>query len=154
MHTSRTVVGEVRGGEIVPMLNALAAGGAGSLSTLHARSAAQAIHRMVLLCLETNAAWTPEFAYEVVANTIDLIVHVDLVHAPGRLDRHVAEVVSVEPGEYGRPARTHLFASADGGRSAPTGNLPTDIEDYERGGFDRTWLTSGDGGWLTDRSRR
>lgn len=155
MHTARTVVGEVRGGEIVPMLNALAAGGAGSLSTLHARSAAQAIHRMVLLCLETNAAWTPEFAYEVVANTIDLIVHVDLVHEPGRLDRHVAEVVAVEPGEYGRPAKTFLFAPAEGRRSEPTGNLPTDIADYERGGFDRSWLTSsGDGGWLTDRSPR
>ncbi|WP_410644580.1 CpaF family protein [Amycolatopsis sp. lyj-346] len=155
MHTARTVVGEVRGGEIVPMLNALAAGGAGSLSTLHARSAAQAIHRMVLLCLETNAAWTPEFAYEVVANTIDLIVHVDLVHEPGRLDRHIAEVVAVEPGEYGRPARTFLFAQAEGGLSVPTGNLPTDIEDYERGGFDRSWLTSsGDGGWLTERSPR
>lgn len=155
MHTSRTVVGEVRGGEIVPMLNALAAGGAGSLSTLHARSAAQAIHRMVLLCLETNAAWTPEFAYEVVANTIDLIVHVDLVHEPDRLDRHVAEIVAIEPGEYGRPARTYLFAPEGGRRPAPTGNLPTDIEDYERGGFDRSWLTSGgDGGWLTDRSAR
>ncbi|MGW4525016.1 CpaF family protein [Amycolatopsis sp. NPDC004378] len=149
MHTARTVVGEVRGGEIVPMLNALAAGGAGSLSTVHARSAAQAIHRMVLLCLEANAAWTPEFAYELVANTIDLIVHVDLVQEPGRLDRHVAEIVSVEPGEYGRPARTSLFTPA------PTGNLPTDIADYERGGFDRVWLTGGgDGGWLTDRSGR
>ncbi|WP_206796981.1 CpaF family protein [Amycolatopsis sp. MtRt-6] len=155
MHTARTVVGEVRGGEIVPMLNALAAGGAGSLSTLHARSAAQAIHRMVLLCLETNAAWTSEFAYEVVANTIDLIVHVDLVHEPGRLDRHVAEIVAVEPGEYGRPAKTFLFVPAEGRRSEPTGNLPTDIADYERGGFDRSWLTSsGDGGWLTDRSPR
>ncbi|MGW5715128.1 CpaF family protein [Amycolatopsis sp. NPDC003865] len=141
MHIARTVVGEVRGGEIVPMLNALAAGGAGSLSTLHARSAAQAIHRMVLLCLETNAAWTPEFAYEVVANTIDLIVYVDLVREPGRLDRHIAEVVAIEPGEYGRPARTYLFAPAEGRGSAPTGNLPTDIEDYERGGFDRSWLT-------------
>ncbi|GLY38834.1 pilus assembly protein CpaF [Amycolatopsis sp. NBRC 101858] len=153
MHAARTVVGEVRGGEIIPMLNALSAGGSGSLSTLHARSAAQAIHRMALLCLEANSAWTPEFAYEVVANTIDLIVYVELVQQPGRLDRHIAEVVAIEPGEYGRPARTYLFAPEDGRRSVPTGNLPTDIEDYERGGFDRTWLTSsGDGGWLADRS--
>ncbi|WP_410633803.1 CpaF family protein [Amycolatopsis sp. cmx-4-83] len=154
MHTARTVVGEVRGGEIVPMLNALAVGGAGSLSTVHARSAAQAVHRMVLLCLETSAGWTPEFAYEVVANTIDLIVHVDLAQRPGHLERRVAEVVSIEPGEYGRPARTHLFMPATDGRSVPTGNLPTDIEDYERGGFDRTWLTSGgDGDWPHDRSK-
>ncbi|WP_284745927.1 CpaF family protein [Amycolatopsis sp. RTGN1] len=149
MHTARTVVGEVRGNEIIPMLNALSSGGAGSLSTVHARSAAQAVHRMVLLCLEANTAWTPEFAYELVANTIDLIVHVDLVQQQDRLDRHVAEIVSIEPGEYGKPARTHVFKPGpDGGRGQPTGNLPTDLADYERGGFDRAWLTSsGDGGW-------
>jgi Flp pilus assembly CpaF family ATPase len=148
MHTARTVVGEVRGNEIIPMLNALSSGGAGSLSTVHARSAAQAVHRMVLLCLEANAAWTPEFAYELVANTIDLIVHVDLVQQQDRLDRHVAEIVSIEPGEYGKPARTHLFKADDDRRGRPTGNLPTDLADYERGGFDRAWLTaSGDGGW-------
>ncbi|MFJ4099881.1 CpaF family protein [Amycolatopsis japonica] len=148
MHTTRTIVGEVRGREIIPMLDALSTGGSGSLSTLHARNAGDAINRMARLCLEGNSAWTPELAQETVAHAIDLIVHVDLVADGSSLDRYVAEIISVEAGEYGRPARTYLFQRAAGRRSMPTGNLPTDIEDYERAGFDRAWLTCGsDGEW-------
>ncbi len=149
MHTTRTIVGEVRGREIIPMLDALSTGGSGSLSTLHARNAGDAINRMARLCLEGNSAWTPELAHETVAHAIDLIVHVELVADGSSLDRYVAEIVSVEAGEYGRPARTYLFQRAAGRRSVPTGNLPTDIEDYERAGFDRNWLTCGsDGEWV------
>ncbi|MFE5564724.1 CpaF family protein [Amycolatopsis japonica] len=159
MHTTRTIVGEVRGREIIPMLDALSTGGSGSLSTLHARNAGDAVNRMARLCLEGNSAWTPELAHETVAHAIDLIVHIDLVADGSGLDRYVAEIVSVEAGEYGRPARTYLFQrSTDssgtiGRRSVPTGNLPTDIDDYERAGFDRNWLTCGsDGEWILRRA--
>lgn len=150
MHTARIVVGEVRGKEIVPMLNALSSGGAGSLSTVHARSADQAIQRMALLCLDANPAWTPEFVRDMVAHSVDLIVHVDLDARDGDLDRSVSEIVAVEPGEHGHPARTHLFRRPAGApRAVPTGNLPTDIADFEACGFDRNWLTtSGDGEWI------
>ncbi|MEW2507909.1 CpaF/VirB11 family protein [Amycolatopsis sp. NPDC047767] len=151
MHTARIVVGEVRGGEIVPMLNALSSGGAGSLSTVHARSADQALHRMALLCLEANSAWTPEFARDMVAQSIDLIVHVDLTTGAHGLDRSVTEIVSVDPGEHGHPARTHVFRRPTASsRAVPTGVLPTDIADYEHCGFDRGWLTGGgDGDWVS-----
>jgi len=150
MHTTRIVVGEVRGKEIVPMLNALSSGGSGSLSTVHARSADQAIQRMALLCLETNSAWTPEFARDMVAHSVDLIVHVDLATRNGELHRSVSEIVTVEPGEHGHPARTHLFRRPTGSfHAVPTGNLPTDLADFEECGFDRNWLTiSGDGEWV------
>ncbi|RSN45127.1 CpaF family protein [Amycolatopsis sp. WAC 04197] len=155
MHTTRTIVGEVRGREIIPMLDALSTGGSGSLSTLHARNAGDAVNRMARLCLEGNSAWTPELAHETVAHAIDLIVHIDLLADGGSLDRYVAQVVSVEAGEYGRPARTYLFDRTKAPdrcgarRSVPTGNVPTDIEDYERAGFDRNWLTCGsDGEWI------
>jgi pilus assembly protein CpaF len=154
MHTARIVVGEVRGREVVPMLNALSSGGAGSLSTVHARNADQAVHRMALLCLEANSAWTPEFAHDMVAQSIDLIVHVDLLDDGHGLDRSVSEIVTVEPGEHGRPARTHLFRRPTGARRAvPTGNVPTDIADFEHAGFDRNWLTgTGDGEWTLGSS--
>ena len=153
MHTTRTIVGEVRGREILPMLNALSSGGAGSLSTVHARSAVQAIDRMVLLCLEANSAWTPEFSQNMIAQTIDLIVHVDLVADRKGPERSISEIVTIEPGEHGHCARTCLFRRPDGDlgtRSVPTGHLPTDIADYERAGFDRAWLTGhGDGDWAS-----
>ncbi|WP_232376800.1 CpaF family protein [Amycolatopsis aidingensis] len=159
MHTARMVVGEVRGNEVIPMLDAMSTGGAGSLSTVHARSASMAIERLVSLCLGANAAWTTEFANRMVAESIDLIVHVDLVAGPGGLDRYVSEIVSVELGEQGRASRTYLFHRATGvsggglgRRSVPAGFVPTDIEDYARAGFDRAWLTGGgDGDWMLDR---
>ncbi|MFI6031397.1 CpaF family protein [Amycolatopsis magusensis] len=149
MHTNRMIVGEVRGTEIVPMLDALSTGGAGALSTLHARNAKDAINRMVRLCLEGNTSWTPELAQDTIAHAIDLIVHLELITQPGRLDRFVSEIIAVDAGEFGRPARTYLFqAPGFGRRSVPTGYLPDDIDDYEAAGFDRTWLTrGGDGEW-------
>ncbi|MBM6774274.1 CpaF family protein [Olsenella profusa] len=49
MRPDRIVVGEVRGGEAIDMLNALSTGHDGSLTTLHAGSAEEAVMRLVLM---------------------------------------------------------------------------------------------------------
>jgi Flp pilus assembly CpaF family ATPase len=159
MHIARFVIGEVRGPEIIPMLDALSTGGAGSLSTLHARSASHAVERMVSLALGAGGSWTEVFASRMVAESIDLIVHVDMRKTAAGLDRCVSEIVSVELGESGRAARTPLFTSAPhsgvlAGRGVPTGLVPTDIADYEAVGFDRSWLIGGDGQWVSPAGGR
>lgn len=155
MHTSRVIVGEVRGEEIIPMLDAMSTGGAGSLSTVHSRGAGNAIERLVSLCLGSNAAWTENFANRVVAESIDLIVHVRMIKTNSGLDRFVDEIISVELGEQGRPARTPLFKPDParfptvGHRGVPTGVVPNDVAEYEEQDFDRSWLIASgtDGEW-------
>ncbi|HJA28139.1 MAG TPA: CpaF family protein [Candidatus Olsenella pullicola] len=73
MRPDRIVVGEVRGEECVDMLNALSTGHDGSLTTLHAGSAEEAVMRLVLMArfgmdLPTN------LIEEQIATAIDLIV--------------------------------------------------------------------------------
>ena len=50
MNLRRIIVGEVRGSEVMPMLQAMATGD-GSMCTVHSRSAEQAFDRIVTLCL-------------------------------------------------------------------------------------------------------
>lgn len=161
MHTGRLIVGEVRGPEVFPMLEALSTGGNGSLSTIHSRSASDAIERLVGLCLHPARQWTVEFAYRMIAQSIDLIVHVALDKSAGGRDRYVDEIVSIERGESGRPAETAVFRTPrygdrtlPGRRAVPTGHPPADLADYEQVGFSRDWLTGvGDGEWQLDGPR-
>jgi Flp pilus assembly CpaF family ATPase len=55
MSANRVVVGEVLGDEIVPMLNAMNSGAAGSMCTLHANSSSEVFNKLALL-----AAQSPE----------------------------------------------------------------------------------------------
>jgi pilus assembly protein CpaF len=74
MRPDRIVVGEVRGEEALDMLQAMNTGHEGSLTTLHAAGARDALDRLVTL-----ASWAPERPDEVtlgrtVANTIHLVL--------------------------------------------------------------------------------
>lgn len=166
MHTSRLIVGEVRGTEIIPMLDAMSTGGAGSLSTVHARSARGAVQRMISLCLGANPAWNETFAHRLIAESVDLIVHLQLDRRRDTggntvgLDRYVNEIVAVQQGESGRTAFTELFTPDPGRRwgtrGVPTGYRPPDLDDYTSAGFDPHLLEDrGDGGdWMPPTTRR
>lgn len=91
MRPDRIIVGEVRGEEAIDMLQAFNVGQDGSLSTIHANSAADAISRLeTMVMLSTNipiAALRRQ-----IASGVDIIVHL------GRLrdkSRHVLEVIEV-----------------------------------------------------------
>lgn len=137
MNLQRLIVGEVRGDEAVPMLQAMSTGDGGSLCTLHARSAGQAIERLVTLCLGTGMS--DQFAYRLVAGAIDFIVHLSLTDdtpTGGGLIRRVAEVIEIAGvGENGRPATNVVFAPDACGQAAPR-HTPACLEELRRAGFD------------------
>ena len=83
MNLRRIIVGEVRGGEVVPMLEAMSTGD-GSLCTIHARSAHHALDRIVTLCLSAGVGMTDGFAYRLAAGSIDVLVHIDLLDESAR----------------------------------------------------------------------
>ena len=74
----RIIVGEVRGPEVLPMLDAMSTGD-GSLCTVHARSATQAIDRLVTLAMSAGVGITDTFAYRLLSGAVDLFVHIQLL---------------------------------------------------------------------------
>lgn len=75
MRPDRIVVGEVRGGEALDMLSAMSSGHDGSLSTVHAGSAEEALRRVETLALMADVALPHAAVREQVADAIDLVVH-------------------------------------------------------------------------------
>jgi pilus assembly protein CpaF len=95
MRPDRLVVGEVRGGEALDMLQACNTGHDGSLSTVHANSPADAIARLETLTLYSGVALPIAAIRAQLASAIDAIVQVTR-GAHGR--REVATVAEVVPG--------------------------------------------------------
>lgn len=97
MRPDRIVVGEVRGGECVDMLNALSTGHDGSLTTLHAGSAEEAVMRLVLMA---------RFGMELPTDLIEeqIAMAVNLIVVTRRLSdgsRRVASLTEVSRGPSG-----------------------------------------------------
>ena len=87
----RILVGEVRGGEAFDLLQALNTGHLGSLSTIHANSAEQALARLAHCVLTANVGLPHRSTREAIAFAIHLVVHVARINGV----RRVTEVVRV-----------------------------------------------------------
>jgi Flp pilus assembly CpaF family ATPase len=153
MNFSRLIVGEVRGEEVLPMLEAVSTGGKGSICTIHANGARHAFERIVSLCL-SRAGMNEVFAYRLAAGAISYVVNVAMIdysigNQDGARHRFVDQIVEVSGiGEMGRPNYTDIFAPGPDLRGAPA-HPPTSarLPVLERAGFDRGWINSGDGMW-------
>ena len=149
MNLRRIIVGEVRGSEAIPMLEAMSTGD-GSLCTIHARTAHHALDRIVTLCLSAGIGMTDVFAYRLVAGSVDLLVHINLLDESaigGRRHRFVSEVLEINGmGEWGRPACTTVFAPGSDGRAVPT-HAPACLAELVRVGFDPAFLDARLGTW-------
>ncbi|HEX5951046.1 MAG TPA: CpaF family protein [Actinomycetota bacterium] len=107
MRPDRIVVGEVRGGEALDMLQAMNTGHDGSLSTAHANSARHLLWRLETMALMSDIVLPVEHVREQVAAAVDIIVHMARLR-DGR--RVVFQVVTVDGLRDGEPVVTDLFA--------------------------------------------
>lgn len=97
LRPDRLVVGEVRGAEAVHLLHALNTGHDGSLSTLHANSPLEALHRLSALVVQQVANWPLAAVHQHIAAAIDVVVHVARMPDGSRRITEVAEVVAGDP---------------------------------------------------------
>ncbi len=98
MRPDRIVVGEVRGAEALDMVQALNTGHDGSMSTIHANGAAEALVRLETLVLLAGSGLPVQAVRQQIGAAVDLVVHVARADAGGRVVREVAE-------PYGRGVR-------------------------------------------------
>ena len=98
MRPDRIVVGEVRGGEALDLLQALNTGHDGSLSTVHANSPEDALRRLETLALMADVALPHAAVREQVASAVELVVHQARRADGSREVSSICEVVRVAGG--------------------------------------------------------
>jgi len=107
MRPDRIVVGEVRGGEALDMLQAMNTGHDGSLSTAHANSARHLLWRLETMALMSDVELPAAYVRAQVAAAIDLVVHMTRLRDGRRVAFQVASVDGL--GADGEPVVTELF---------------------------------------------
>ncbi len=111
MRPDRIVVGEVRGAEALDMLQALGSGHDGSMTTVHANSAADAVRRIETLALMADVALPHVAIRQQAASAIDIVVHLERRRDGTRAVLEIVEVVRFASEIGVRP----LFSVTDGG---------------------------------------
>lgn len=111
LRPDRLVVGEVRGSEAAHLLQALNTGHDGSLATVHANGALDALDRLATLVVQEVVNWPLAAVYQHVARAVDAVVHV-VRGSDGR--RWVAEVAEVAPIELGGALTVRALADTRG----------------------------------------
>jgi pilus assembly protein CpaF len=96
MRPDRIVVGEVRGGEALDMLQAMNTGHDGSLTTLHANTARDALRRLETMVLMAGMDLPVRAIREQVSSAIDCMFHLERFSDGSRKVTQVAEVQGME----------------------------------------------------------
>jgi len=96
MRPDRIVVGEVRSGEALDMLQAMNTGHDGSLTTLHANSPRDAISRLETMAMMAGLDMPLIAIRQQIASAIDLIVHMDRLTDGSRKVVRITEVPRME----------------------------------------------------------
>ena len=78
MRPDRIIIGEVRGHEILDLVQSIASGHAGSLAIVHADSPKECFNRMITMMLISGIRLSGEQIQQQLATSIDLIVYVEL----------------------------------------------------------------------------
>ena len=99
MRPDRIIVGEVRGGEALDMLQAMNTGHDGSMSTVHANNPRDAIARLETLVLLAGTELPSRAIRGQIASAINVVVQTERLRGGSRKIVSVAEVVGVVDGE-------------------------------------------------------
>ncbi len=99
MRPERIVVGEVRGGEALDMLQAMNTGHDGSLSTGHANSTKDMLSRLETMVLQGAEGLPLDAIRQQIASAVDIIVHLSRLRDKTRKTMEITEVVGFKNGE-------------------------------------------------------
>jgi pilus assembly protein CpaF len=141
MRPDRILVGEVRGGEALDMLQAMNTGHEGSLTTIHCNSPRDALARLDTMVLMAGYDLPLRAIRQQVAAALDIIIHLDRFGDGSRKVTHVCEVQGME-GDIITLQDIFKYTFAEGGtesarstgRLRPTGLRPKIIDKLHEAG--------------------
>lgn len=96
MRPDRIIVGEVRGGEALDMLQAMNTGHDGSLTTAHANSPRDALSRLETMVLMSGLDLPVRAIRDQIASALDLIIHQSRIQDGSRKITYITEVQQLE----------------------------------------------------------
>lgn len=99
MRPERIIVGEVRGGEALDMLQAMNTGHDGSLSTGHANSTKDMLSRLETMVLQGAEGLPLEAIRQQIASALDIIIHLSRLRDKSRKTMEITEVCGYKDGE-------------------------------------------------------
>lgn len=100
LRPDRIVIGEIRGGEALDLLQALNTGHAGSMSTIHANSPLDCLRRIETCALLSGIDIPLSALRAQVASAIDVVVHTSRLSDGSRKVVAISEVMPLENGDY------------------------------------------------------
>jgi pilus assembly protein CpaF len=96
MRPERIILGEIRGGEAMDMLQAMNTGHDGSMGTLHANSPREAISRLENMCAMSGVKLPNEAVRKQIAAAVNMIVQISRMRDGGRRLQKISEVTGME----------------------------------------------------------
>lgn len=131
MRPDRIIVGEVRGGEVLDMIQAMNTGHSGSISTGHGNSIRGMLNRLETMYM----MGAPVPVYTVrnqIANAIEIFVHLKRDGDGNRRVMEVAELAGFDGKEYNI---NYLYRTDGAGKLVRTGNALLHRDNLKRGGM-------------------
>lgn len=116
MRPERIIVGEVRGGEALDMLQAMNTGHDGSLSTGHANSTKDMLSRLETMVLQNTEGLPLEAVRQQIASAVDIIIHLSRLRDRSRKTMEITEVAGYENGQI---VLNPLYVFEEDERSTP-----------------------------------
>jgi pilus assembly protein CpaF len=150
MNPDRVIVGEVRGHEVIPMLNAMSQGNDGSMCTIHANSSLSAFSKLAMYAVQAPERLNLEATNLMVANAINFVVHIGTVAGGGEggMRRYVASVREIVGAEGPLVMSNEIFMPGYDKRAVPGAPLrDSTLTDLQAVGFDASVLLRPDGWW-------
>jgi pilus assembly protein CpaF len=96
MRPDRIIVGEVRGAEVLDMLQAMSTGHDGSICTVHANTSRDALQRLEMMMLLSGASIPQKAMRQQIASALNMVIHVSRLSDGTRKMMKVSEVSGME----------------------------------------------------------
>jgi len=142
LRPDRIIVGEIRGGEALDLLQAMNTGHGGSMGTIHANSPIDSLSRLETLSLFSGVELPLRVIRAQVTSAIHLVIQTSRYHDGSRKISHISEVLPLDDrGEY-RTQDIFIFKQTNvkptgriEGSLKSTGILPGFLDEIEQAGY-------------------
>jgi Flp pilus assembly CpaF family ATPase len=145
MGPDRVIVGEVRGEEVVPMLNAMSQGNDGSMCTVHASSSRGVFTKLATYAIQSPERLPVEATATLVASAVHFVVHLAWARDGRRVVSSVREVVDAEGAQV---SSNEVWRPGPDRRALPGAPVRAEtMDELVAAGLDPALLDRLDGWW-------